>query len=138
MKLQFTKEVSSIDYYTHVRDMNLVDIQCDDMEADEILVDNFLNQFTYSILGNVVSKIVSKLRLGGQITIAENDIDFLCHNLSTGKMNHQEFNDTIFSGGPAMCLFSVETIVDLLKQAGLKITEKFIDSNNVCIVKAKR
>jgi hypothetical protein len=138
MKLQFTKEVSSIDYCTHVRDMNLVDILCDDMEAEEILVDNFLNQFPYNVLGNAVAKIVSKLRLGGQITITEHDIDFLCHNLSVGKLNHQEFNEIVFSGGPASCLFSIETIVDLLKQAGLKITEKFIDDNNLCVVKAKR
>lgn len=138
MKLQFTKEVSSIDYYTHVRDMNLVDILCDDMEAEEILVDNFLNQFSYNVLGNAVSKIVSKLRLGGHITIAEHDIDFLCHNFSVGKLNHQEFNDIVFSGGPALCLFSMETVVDLLKQAGIKITEKFIDENNLCIIKATR
>ena len=138
MKLYLSKEFVSQESYTHIKDINLLDIMCDDMEADEIIVDNFLNQFTYSQFGQVLNKIATKLRLGGTIVVSEYDIDFLCNSLITGKIDQQEFNELVFTGGPAQCLFKVETVVDLLQQSGLKITEKFIDSNDLCIVKAVR
>jgi len=137
-KLYFTKEVSAPDSYTHIRDMNLCDILCDDYESEEIVVDNFLNQFPYNILGQVLNKIVGKLRLNGEIAIIECDIDFIAHNLTVGKITQQEFNEIVFSGGPASCLFSMETIVELLNQAGLKITEKLFDENQTSIIKAQR
>ena len=138
MKLYLSKEIIADNSYTYIRDINLLDIMCDDMEAEEIVVDNFLNQFSYSQFGQVVNKIVTKLRIGGQITVAEHDIDFLCHGITTGRLDQQEFNEIVFSGGPAMSLFKTETVVDLLLQNGLKIDEKTIDSNNLCIVKATR
>lgn len=138
MKLYLSKEFVSQESYTHIKDINLLDIMCDDMEADEIIVDNFLNQFTYAQFGQVLNKIATKLRLGGMITVSEYDIDFLCNSLTVGKIDQQEFNELIFTGGPAQCLFKVETVVDLLQQSGLRIVEKFIDSNDLCIVKAVR
>lgn len=138
MKLYFSKEFVEMSSYTHIKDINLIDIFCDDMEAEIIIIDNFLNQFTYDVFGQIVNKIASKLKIKGIITICENDIDFLCHRLTTGAIDQKDFNDIVFSGGPAQCLFKIETVVDLLKQSGLKVIEKFIDPNMQCIVKASR
>ena len=138
MKLYFSKEPITDPTYTHIRDINLIDILADDLEAEEILVENFLNEFTYNMFGQVLNKIVSKLRLGGEIIVCEHDIDFLCYKLSTGKIDPKEFNEIVFSGGPANCLFRMDTVIDLLKQGGLRIMERFIDPNDLYIVKARR
>ena len=138
MKLYFSKESITDPTYTHIRDINLIDILSDDLEAEEILIENFLNQFTYNMFGQVLGKIMSKLRLGGEIIVCEHDIEFLCNKLSTGKIDQQEFNEIVFSGGPANCLFKMDTVIDLLQQGGLRIKEKVIDENNLYIVKARR
>lgn len=138
MKLYFSKEPITDLTYTHIRDINLIDILADDLEAEEILIENFLNQFTYNMFGQVLNKIVSKLRLGGEIIVCEYDIEFLCHKLSIGKIDTKEFNEIVFSGGPANCLFKMDTVIDLLQQGGLRIVEKVIDANDLYVVKARR
>lgn len=136
MKLIFTRENEEDNNAVIVNDIGILDILAEDAEATEIIVDEFLNQFSYADAGKVLNKILSKLRIGGTIVVIQLDVEILANHLSRGMIDVEQFNAVAFPG-PCKSLMSLEIIETLLKNAGVKITSKFI-KNDIAIVKGIR
>jgi hypothetical protein len=137
MKLIFTKANNNTDDAVIINDINIVDILADDAEATDILVDEFLNQFSYADAGKVLNKILSKLRLGGSITVVQTDGELICYHLARGMIDLERFNEIVFPY-PCKSLMSLEIVEALLKNAGIKIVSKHITENDIAIVKGTR
>jgi len=140
MKIVLSHNTPANKGHEWVQDLSDIDSVVENSEATEIIVDSFLSSFGYQNIGSVVSKIVSKLRMGGRLVVYENDIDLLSHQYSKSGMDIQDINNLLFNDTPAIaCVLNTETITDLLEQMGLRIEERLINSDTMqSIITARR
>lgn len=140
MKIILSHSAPENEGHQWVQDLSNIDSVVENSEATEIIVDSFLSSFGYQNVGSVVSKIASKLRMGGKLVIYENDIDLLSHQYSKSGMDIQDINNLLFSDTLAIaCVLNTETITDLLEQMGLRIEERLINSDTMqSIITARR
>ena len=140
MKIMLSHSAPANEGHEWIQDFSDMDSIVENSEATEIIVDSFLSSFGYQNIGSIVSKIVSKLRMGGRLVIYENDIDLLSHQYSKSGMDIQDINNLLFSDTPAIaCVLNTETITDLLEQMGLQIEERLINNDTMqSIITARR
>ncbi len=140
MKIILSNRKPSESNHIWVSDLPSIDLFVDNSEATEIIIDSMLTSFPYIELGSVLSKIVSKLRINGRVIIYEKDIDMICHHYNKMGMGTQDINDLLFdTSGSISSVLNIETIVGKLKDLGLTIEEKFINSETMqSIIKARR
>ena len=140
MKIVLSHNTPANKGHEWVQDLSDIDSVVENSEATEIIVDSFLSSFGYQNIGSVVSKIVSKLRMGGRLVVYENDIDLLSQQYSKSGMDIQDINNLLFNDTPAIaCVLNTETITDLLEQMGLRIEERLINSDTMqSIITARR
>ncbi len=140
MKLILTKSKEyHSNEYVNLQELNLIDVFCDDAEAVEIIVDDFLSsECTYEELGPTLEKICSKLRLNGKITIIDKDIELLNHSLTLGRTDLDSYNNILFGAGPIKSVYNIDIICDLLKSMSIKVTQKIIEPNCSIIVEGIR
>ena len=103
-------------------------------------MDNFLSSFNFDVVGHVVSKIVSKLRISGEVIFYVKDISLICHNVDSMGLEISEINKLFFEDSANMSsVLNIENVCDLLEGAGLKIHEKYLNVETCQgIVKARR
>ena len=63
MKIYLSNKKPENSQYTHVSNVVSLDNMVLDSEATDVVVDNFLSQFSIDELGVVLTKILSKLRV---------------------------------------------------------------------------
>lgn len=138
MRLVLTREHLQEDNSIVVQDINLLGMLVEVSEANEILVDFFLGQFSYEEVGGALSTICSRLRKGGTITVREFDIELLSLKMLYGGVSVEDYNNLIFSSGPIKSFVPVEVIVGILGNSGIEITQKTFDDNCNSIVVGTR
>jgi|TARA_R110000751_G_scaffold292159_1_gene399442 ABC-type uncharacterized transport system YnjBCD ATPase subunit len=140
MKIILSNSKPSESNHIWVSDISSIDLFVDDSESTEIIIDSMLTSFSYTELGTVLAKAVSKLRINGRIIIYEKDIDMICHHYNKMGMGIQDINNLLFDSSSSIAsVLNTETIIDALKQIGLKIEEQFINSETMqSIVTARR
>jgi hypothetical protein len=139
MKLLFTNQIpQDSNGVCCITDLSLLDMMCDDAEAEDIVVDEYLRRFKYAEIGPVMQKIVSKLRIGGTITVVDRDIELMAYRLSKGDIDVDQFNDLLCSEGPINCFVTMDTIRDLLNSFGIHIQEQFINEQFLYSVTGRR
>ena len=79
MRIYLSKSQPSDASYTWISDLNTLDLLVEDCEATEIIVDNILANFKFEEIGDVIKKIMSKMRIDSQITFYQLDFDLLSH-----------------------------------------------------------
>lgn len=136
MKVILTRNAIEDNDAVIINDINIIDIMVADAEATEIIVDEFLNQFSYADAGKVLNKILSKLRLGGTVTVVQTDIELLAYHLARGMIDVERFNEIAFPG-PCKSAMSLEIVESLLKGARIKIIHKFFN-DDICTVRGVR
>lgn len=120
-----------------INDIKIIDILVEDGEADVIIIDDFINQFTYLDAGNVLNKIISKLKVGGEIIVLQPEIEVAAQRLSCGQINIETFNNLMFTG-PNNNFLPIEIVENLLQNANIKITFKNINELYIATVKGIR
>ena len=140
MKIILSNSKPAESSHVWVSNISSIDLFVDDSESTEIIIDSMLTSFSYVELGSILSKIVSKLRINGKIIIYEKDIDMICHHYNKMGMGIQDINNLLFDSSSSIAsVLNTETIIDALKQIGLKIEEQFINSETMqSIVTARR
>lgn len=120
----------------HIRmdDISKIDYVVDDAECTNIIVDTFLNQFPLTQVPEVLFKLVSKLRINGEICIIDNDIDLIANNYTRGILSFMELNEHYFADRPMRSFIRMEDIEEMLKGSGLKIKSKQLKHNVLTII----
>ncbi len=95
-------------------------------EATSIVCDNFLSSFTYDELGEVLEKMVSKMRLRSELIIINPDIKLLSQKICNEEIDITTLNDILFKCGPIKSLSSVEELCELMPE-NLQVTHKHLD-----------
>ena len=140
MKIILSNRKPSESNHIWVSDISSIDLFVDDSESTEIIIDSMLSSFPYAELESVLSKIVSKLRINGRIIVYEKDIDVMCYHYAKMGMGVQDMNDLLFDASSSIAsVLNTETIGESLKQVGLTIEEKFINSETMqAVITARR
>lgn len=128
------------DEFIHVSNLMWLDNLVLDSEARIIVVDNFFQQFTIKEIPVVMEKILSKLRLGGELLIEETDIDVVSLKYYRGDLSLEEVNNTMFLNESSIkSVFTVEFFRSLLSSLNITITELSLDNRTASfLIKAGR
>jgi len=110
MKVYLSNKKPENSEHVHVSNIVSLDNTVNDSEATEIILDNFLCQFSINELGPVLEKILSKLRLNSTLTIKDKDIDIVCMKHVRGDWSLAEVNSNLFQSGATKSFLNIETI----------------------------
>lgn len=110
--------------HLRIGDFSKIDIIIDDAECTDIVIQD-LSFVSYDDLKYFLEKIVSKLRLGGKISICSPDVYSLSLKLIRKLINASQFNEIVFGeGGSVRCIHDLKAVQEVLSELGLEITEK--------------
>ena len=138
MKIYISTKEPEDKNYTHISNVMMLDKAVLDCEATDIIVDDYLSQFSESELPQLLSKILSKLRLDGTITLVDTDVDILSMRYTRGDINIKDLNELLFGAVSRKSLLNIESVSSPLSK-GFKIEQSSIDSQlGNFFVKARR
>lgn len=138
MKIYISTKQPEDNTYTHVKNIMTLDQVVLNSEASEIIVDEYLSQFSEQELPQLLAKILSKLRLNGTITISDIDVDIVCMRYTRGDINIKDLNDLLFDVGARKSLLNLESVSKALSQT-FKVEQSSINSQvGDFFVKARR
>lgn len=129
MKIYISANEPTTKDYIHVSNIMTLDTVSLDNEANEIIIENYLSQFSQEEIEPLLKKILTKLRLNGALVIVDNDIDTAVMKYDRGDIDLVALNQIVFRGQARKCVLNIETIKDTL-QNSLKIEHSSIDSNS--------
>ena len=132
--VQQTEEKS----HTWVANIAIFNGMVEDSEATSIICDHFLSSFQHAELPEVLSRIVSKMRLQSELVLIHPDIEILSQRLHREDINMETLNTILFKSGAIKSVFSMNTIEKLLPP-NLQVIHKHFDiaTSNI-IIKARR
>ena len=93
-----------------ISDIATFESQVLDGEATYIILDRFLSTFTFSELRPLLEKISKKMRMDCELTIMENDMDFIAKKIVRGEMNIEEVNEVMFKNPFIKSVCTLENI----------------------------
>lgn len=140
MKVYISTKKPENNEFIHTANLMWLDNLVLDSEARIIVVDNFFQQFTIKEIPVVMEKILSKLRLGGELLIEETDIDVVSLKYYRGDLSLEEVNNTMFLNESSIkSVFTVEFFRSLLSSLNITITELSLDNRTASfLIKAGR
>ena len=125
--------------YTWVPSLAALDSMVQDSEATSIVVDNFLSSEEIDKVGEMLFKIVKKMRINSEIIFYQQDIDLVCHEYSRASFNLEALNQHIFSFPETKSVFNTDILCSALDSLNLEITNKQLNPANFQgVVKARR
>ena len=138
MRIYLSNTQPSDTSYTWISDLNTLDLLVENCEATDLIVDNILANFKFEEIGDVIKKIMSKMRIGSQVTFYQLDFDLLSHHYNKGLIGIHDVNTCLFAGNSKSSVFNMVDICNLMSDY-LKIESKdFSNDNFQCIVTARR
>lgn len=138
MKVYISSKKPETDQYQHISNIMTLDNSVLDCEANDIIVNNYLSDFSDGEHELLISKILSKLRLNGTITIIDNDFDILANRYSRNEIDIKTMNQFVFDGGTKKSLLKIESVIELLN-GKCKIEQSSITSQDGgFMIKARR
>jgi len=138
MKIYISVKQPKDDSYNHVSNIMMLDDMVLDCEATDIIVDNYLSQFSENELPQLLSKILSKMRVNGTITIVDIDVDILSMRYNRGDVTIKDLNDLLFGGTSRKSLLNLESVATAFNDSFL-IEQSSLDSQlGTFFVKARR
>tara|TARA_R100000306_G_scaffold60298_1_gene60149 strand:- start:2828 stop:3265 length:438 start_codon:yes stop_codon:yes gene_type:complete len=138
MRIYLSNTQPSDTSYTWISDLNTLDLLVENCEATDLIVDNILGNFKFEEIGDVIKKIMSKMRIGSQVTFYQLDFDLLSHHYNKGLIGIHDVNTCLFAGNSKSSVFNMVDICNLMSDY-LKIESKdFSNDNFQCIVTARR
>ena len=95
---------------TWISDIATFESQILDGEATYIILDRFLSTFTHAELRPLLQKIAKKMRVNCELTIMENDMDFIAKKIVRGEMDIEEVNEVMFKNPFIKSVCTLENI----------------------------
>lgn len=138
MKIYISVKQPTDSSYSHLSNIMMLDDMVLDCEATDLVVDDYLSQFSEKELPQLLSKILSKIRVDGTITILDIDVDILSMRYSRGDINIKDLNSLLFNDSSRKCLLNLESVLDAFNDS-FKIEHSAINSQlGTFSVKARR
>jgi hypothetical protein len=97
-----------------------------DSEGTDIICDDFISSFEYNEIGSLLSKIASKIRLKGKLTIADVDANIIFRRGYNEEISENDANIALFANQKRKSLISLKTVIKMLPP-NLEIESKTYD-----------
>jgi hypothetical protein len=97
-----------------------------DSEGTDIICDDFISSFEYNEIGGLLSKIASKIRLKGKLTIADVDANIIFRRGYNEEISENDANIALFANQKRKSLISLKTVIKMLPP-NLEIESKTYD-----------
>lgn len=85
-----------------------------DSEGTDITCDDFISSFDHSEIAGLISKLASKLRIKGKMTIADVDANILFRRGYNQEISESDANTALFSNQKRKSLLSLESLSEML------------------------
>lgn len=137
MKLAIQPTGTMPNYDLTVNNVEVLDMFVDDGECQEIKVDYFLTSVKAEEIKSVLEKIVSKLHIGGVLTIVDIDFYLIANAYALDKTNLESVNNLLYTN-PSQSAITIDIIEAILTHFGVTITQKFIGDKYNFVIKGTR
>ena len=113
-----------------VHDLSGLDMECEHSECRLLVCDNFFSTCKPEHFRDVLSHLMTKIRMGGVLQINTFDITRLSREMTKGNITLKEFNDFVFSDIQQCRSFGVdyETLLSYVEsiesQLGLRFEKR--------------
>ena len=138
MRIYLSKSEPSDTSYTWINDLNTLDLLVEEAEATNIVVDNILSEFTFEEIGDIVQKIMAKMRINSTVTFYQLDFDLLSHHYNKGLIGIHDVNTFLFADGPKSSVFNMVDICNLISNHLTIESKDFSHDNFQCVIIARR
>ena len=126
MKVYIGRQEINDQSFKVIKQIELLDMICDDSECTELIIDNILRQYPLGNLDQLLQLIVRKIRLNGKIVITDVDFELLAFYYSTSA-DLLQLNNYIH---PCSSLLTMDYIINLFTTYGLELRVKNYNSLN--------
>ena len=121
MKIHVTRiDQETVENYNHVivsdGHINFLDIS--DNECQEILANDVLDNFSIDKVGECITSLVNKLRLGGTIVVGGKDVRLFAKAVLNNGISEIEASEIVNS---CQSMSSINDVIPVLQHLGLKI-----------------
>ena len=142
MKIFLNVNQSPISGYKNVNlttdtiDLNNLDNLCEPSECTDLIIHHVLEYISFSQIPTLLSKLISRLRLNGQIVIHNYDFAIMLDNYHNGLISLQDLNDILFGNDSIKkcCCISIQNVEDLILENGLSIISKEINAGKFTLI----
>jgi len=124
--------------YKWVNSIALLDGTVLDSEARIMVCDNFVSSFEENEVADAIKKIVSKIRLKGQITFIEADIEVLSRKMFTQEIDLKDLNAIVFANQKRRCFLTMEKLLESLPSNITLESKHFDQATSRVIIKCRR
>jgi hypothetical protein len=109
-----------------------------DSQATDVLLDNFLCEFSINEIKKLMELIKNKCRIGCVVTIIEKDFDILFSDVAIGVQNLDDINSRLEDTKGLKSLLTT-SIISTMIPSNFQITNKHFDiENSTVTIRAKR
>lgn len=109
-----------------------------DSEATEVLLDNFLCEFSITEIKKLMELIRNKCRMGCVMTIIEKDFDILLDNVSIGVQDLDSINFCLENTKGLKSLLTSNILSNMMPSDFQVINKHFNIEDSTVTIKAKR
>jgi hypothetical protein len=100
--------------YKWASNLAMLDGMLLDSEGTDIVCDDFISSFSSEDAAGLLSKIASKLRLKGKLTIAEVDPNIIFRRGYNQEISEADVNTALFTNQKRRSIVSLDTILKML------------------------
>jgi len=128
MKLQILRsgQTEGIEGYTAIRaEVNALSLDIvADNQCDVILAPDIVDSFSLELIDTLIVQVLKKLRMGGKLVIGGTDIRLFAKAINNGVLELGQASRIVSS---VHSMISADTMVELLRQKGLRIDSFHFD-----------
>lgn len=125
--------------FNHFANISAFSKQVMDSEATEIICDKFLSTFKYEEIARLMGIVLSKMRLGCELTIIEPDFCLISKHIFRENADLESINATIFESNTLRSILTIQDVEPLINNPNMEIVSKHFDED-LCkfVIKIKR
>ena len=138
MRIYLSNNEPSDPSYTWISDLNTLDLLVEECEATDVIIDNILSNFKFEEIGDVVKKIMSKMRMGSRVAFYQLDFDLMSHQYDKGLFGIHDINTYLFADGSKSSVFNMADICNLISSHLIIESKELVHDNFQCIIIARR
>jgi len=121
-----------------ISDIKQIDHICSDSECEEILAPEVVDYIGAKELVSTITHWKSKLRHGGKLILGGTDIMEVARQVMMGRISVPDANTVLYGTQETLWsiksgCYSMNDVVGLVKEMGLRITNKRVDGTNFIV-----
>tara|TARA_R100000008_G_C3585569_1_gene171996 strand:+ start:2493 stop:2915 length:423 start_codon:yes stop_codon:yes gene_type:complete len=138
MKIYLSQADQEDKNYRHFQNVAMFVREVLDTEANEIICDGFLSNFSSDELPQVINIICSKVRLNGEVVVKDLDFDLVARRISREELSVTHINQNILRSRSFKSLLTLEDVEQFVPEGFQVYTKGFDESMCEFVIRLRR